>query len=145
MLLFSPLSVHQKFKLYHIFSHSKGRACVYCLSVCGHADTCACVSLCVCVHACVACIHSGSRKAHLGFYCKFLLGRQTQPILIALGSLRWLFQLLSPDTAPLNLSSVKINCTSPPAFTWCSRRALRGRLNHAHGFQSLLYFSFSGL
>lgn len=99
-----------------------------CVLVCVFAD----VQMCVCIQL-------GSGKAHLGFYCKFLVGRQTQPVLIALGSLQWLFQRLPPDTAPLNLSSVKINCSSPPAFTRCSLRAPRGRLNHARGFESTLF------
>lgn len=52
--------------------------------------------------------------------CKFLDGRQTRPILIALGSARWLFQLLSPDTVPLNVSSAEINYAVPPAPAGCS-------------------------
>lgn len=62
----------------------------------------------------------GSRKGSpelFHSYCKFLDGRQTRPILIALGSLQWLFQLLSPDTVPLNLSSAKINYVVLYAFT----------------------------
>lgn len=71
--------------------------------------------MCVCVSA-----HTGSRKGSPELfhpYCKFLDGRQTRPILIALGSLQWLFQLLSPDTVPLNLSSAKINYAVLYAFT----------------------------
>ena len=98
------------------------------------------VRVCVCV-----CVHLGWIKAHLGFpppYCKFLDGRQTRAILIALGSLRWLFQLLSLDTAPLNLSSAKINYTILYAFTGCSLWTPKGRLNHAQDFHSALYFTF---
>lgn len=105
----------------------------YRLNMCSRVCLRMCRCVCVCAHP------AGVRKSSPGLlYCKFLVGRQTQPILIALGSLQWLFQRLSPDTTPLNLSSVKINCTSPPAFTWCSLRAPRGRLNHAHGFESTL-------
>lgn len=101
----------------------------------------------MCAFTVRVCVHLGWIKAHLGFfpppYCKFLDGRQTRAILIALGSLRWLFQLLSLDTAPLNLSSAKINYTILYAFTGCSLWTPKGRLNHAQDFHSALYFMFS--
>lgn len=136
--LLLPLTAQQKLKLFQIFT----KKCNYHFQAepvftCVFADVQLCVCVCAFVSVCAR-IQMGSRKAHLGFYCKFLVGRQTQPILIALGSLQWLFQRTSPDTAPLNLSSVKINCTGPPAFTWCSLRAPRGRLNQARCFESTL-------
>ena len=101
----------------------------------------------VCVHACVCARTKGYERLTWAFppiaYCKFLDGRQTRGTLIALGSLRWLFQLLSLDTVPLNLSSVKINYTILYAFTGCSLRTPKGRLNHAQDFHSALFFMFS--
>lgn len=74
-----------------------------------------------CVFAACVCVSvqhggRGHEKAHLSSSspnCKFLDGRQTRPILIALGSARWFFQLLSPDTVPLNLSSARLTTPFP--------------------------------
>lgn len=79
-----------------------------------------CVATLVYVCDSVLTVRKGSPGLFFPPYCKFLDGRQTPAILIALGSLRWLFQLLSLDTVPLNLSRVKINYSVLYAFTGCS-------------------------